>query len=705
MRSRKRFTKGGRFFFMLSLAGLLYTETDAVGSAKPKAKPKPPTPPATQEAAHIGLFDADEARKVVEGALNGATTGLRGVLHQRTVVPLALSEALKRAKSENPALRALVEAQGSSAANVVGAKAAFDPTLQVALSGSGTRTFDRVDSITRWRMSAPTGVEFGQAGSSVAGQPDSAGCISIDFAQMTCLGTPYYATKSENASYDSPSWTKSWKTSFGVSKAFGWGSSFSTGLTVLNSPPGYVLPPGETLVPMGDKLKWTSTLSVQLSTPLPYTKGFGAEGAASSVALSLAEVADQKAKADYQTALNQTLGSVEQAYWNLVQQVWGVVYGKEYVQTLSDIQREVERLYRNRLRTEYDMTQANANLASAQGNWEVNWKNLVQASDRLSYLLGMESNTLILPIAYDATQEEIGTVGVDQALATAVEKRSELRSQAAAVESGITNVRYYHNQLRPDITLTLSTSIGEVNTTVGFPSMGEAVSNLKTPDYGNLAIGVFYRYPFGRHDAKARLAGARIQQQQAEDALVTARQQVTRDVQDAITAVRSGDAQMRFAQATLQLARTSYDKATGRQQQQLQQVNAPPHHLPSTSAIPTSSDGIVGTVQPRPPGVIKGAIPPGAPPMNPLPTPQDEAESTPSTQTTVSVSPHANPPGSLPVMNNASVMNNAQVTQFELLQKLSDLNQAQLAMVQAAVQRRQAYALLRMAQGIEGTQP
>jgi outer membrane protein TolC len=138
------------------------------------------------------------------------------------------------------------------------------------------------------------------------------------------------------------------------------------------------------------------------------------------------------------------------------------------------------------------------------------------------------------------------TVDVDAAVKTALEKRTDLVSSRKQLESNDINIRYFRDQIKPDVNASITYGAQALGGTQfvrgpGFPGdiIGDVQksypSTLKTlfaGDFPTWTLGVQVAYPIGASSAEASLARARLQNTQAQKQLQSQELQVQTQIRE-----------------------------------------------------------------------------------------------------------------------------------------------------------------------------
>ena len=140
-------------------------------------------------------------------------------------------------------------------------------------------------------------------------------------------------------------------------------------------------------------------------------------------------------------------------------------------------------------------------------------------------------------------------IDVDAAVRNALDKRTDLRSAKNSLDQSDINIRYFNNQIKPDV----NAQFGYVTTGVGgtrlnavnpldptdsgliVPSrgFGSVLGDVFQSDYPDWTIGLQVAYPLGSSTAQANLARAKLQYQEAQAQMKNLQMQVVPQVRDA----------------------------------------------------------------------------------------------------------------------------------------------------------------------------
>ncbi|MEZ5293119.1 MAG: TolC family protein [Vicinamibacterales bacterium] len=264
-----------------------------------------------------------------------------------------------------------------------------------------------------------------------------------------------------------------------------------------------------------------------------------------------------------------TTRSVKNAYWDLV-----------FARDSLDVQRQSldlaqRSLRENRARVEIgtmapiDIVQAEAEVAQREEAVIVAEAAIERAEDRLRSLIYNQHDaaqwaTRLVPT--DGATFQPVLADMDQAVRAALDQRTDIRTSVKSIEANDVSIRFFRNQLLPDVSATLDYSAtGLAGTQLirdGFgPVTGqsarpwsEALKDVVKSDFPTWTLTVQMRYDLGFNNAEASLARARIQQSQAEKQLESSKIRVATEVRDAARTVTANAKRVEATRASRALA-------------------------------------------------------------------------------------------------------------------------------------------------------
>jgi outer membrane protein TolC len=298
-----------------------------------------------------------------------------------------------------------------------------------------------------------------------------------------------------------------------------------------------------------------SGLTAAFSQPL--LRNFSVDSARTQLLISRRnrEISD----VDLRGSVVSTIRDVKAAYWDLA---YAVANLRAQQQSL-DLARQT--LKDNRTRVDVgtmapiDIVEAEAEVARNEETVIVAESNIKQAEDVLRALIfdPVQSpdfwRTTLEPV-YDIASFTPEPVDAEEAVRSALERRTDLKSARMQLENTDLNLKYYRNQLLPQVDLQGSlfgAGVGgdELIREPGFPpgpiigtatkNFGEVVGDSFTFDYPTWAIGVSVSYPLGTSAAAASLTRAKLQYQQGLLQIASLETQITTQVRTAARQVNT----------------------------------------------------------------------------------------------------------------------------------------------------------------------
>lgn len=270
-------------------------------------------------------------------------------------------------------------------------------------------------------------------------------------------------------------------------------------------------------------------------------------------------------------AVHTTTRAVKNAYWDLAFAV-----GNLKVQQQSlDIARQSLADNKSRVNigtmAPIDIIEAQAEVARNEESVIVAEAQLTRAEDALRQLILDPKTPEFWATRFELTEEPLfraQVVDIDGAVANALAKRTDLEQQRKSIEASDINIRYFRNQLLPDVNLQAGYGLtGQGGTVYDFTNDWPPVlkSSSRTPyssvlskmlgnDYHNWSLAVTVGYPIGRSSAEAGLARARVSYAQSQLQLRNAELQVTAQVREVARQLNTNRKRVDATRASRELA-------------------------------------------------------------------------------------------------------------------------------------------------------
>jgi outer membrane protein TolC len=318
----------------------------------------------------------------------------------------------------------------------------------------------------------------------------------------------------------------------------------------------------------------SSNLNLQYTQPL--LRNLSMDAIRQQVALS--KKSRDLSDINLETVVTLTARNVRNAYWDLSYAIDNLKAQQESLalsqQSLKDNQKRVE----IGTMAPIDIVQAQAEVASNESGVIVAEAQIRAAQDKLRALI-MDPSA---PNFWDVTLEPTDqapfapeTVDVSAAVRNALDKRTDLRSAKNSLEQGDVNIKYFNNQIKPDVNAQVSyitTGVGGLGVSQPNPfdssgppvsaitrSFGSVLGDVFQSQYPNWTVGVQIAYPLGSSTAQANLARTKLQYQQAQVQMRNLEMQVVLQVRDAGRNVTTNEKLVQSATASRELQEKKLD--------------------------------------------------------------------------------------------------------------------------------------------------
>jgi outer membrane protein len=271
-----------------------------------------------------------------------------------------------------------------------------------------------------------------------------------------------------------------------------------------------------------------------------------------------------------------TLRAVKNAYWDLSYAIANLKTQQQSLalsqQSLKDNQKRVE----IGTMAPIDIVQAQAEVASNESGVIVADAAIKTAQDNLRSLILDPGTADFWTVSFeptDAASFAAQAIDVEAAVRTALDKRSDLRSAKNSLEQSDINIKYYRNQVKPDVNANVTyittavggTQLSQVDlaaaatgaainrSVVAQRSFGGVLGDVFQNTYPNWTVGISVGYPLGASTSHANLARVRLQYEQAQTQLKNLEMQVTTQVRGAARNVTTNQQRVQSAKASREL--------------------------------------------------------------------------------------------------------------------------------------------------------
>ena len=316
----------------------------------------------------------------------------------------------------------------------------------------------------------------------------------------------------------------------------------------------------------------SSNLNLQFTQPL--LRNFQIDQIRQQVAVS--RKSRELSDIQLESIITQTLRNVRNAYWDLSYSINNLTAQQESLalsqRSLKDNQKRVE----IGTMAPIDIVQAQAEVATNESSVIVAEAAIKQAQDNLRALILDPGTADFWTVAFepsDAASFDAHAIDLDAAVRNALDKRSDLRSAKNALEQSDINIKYYRNQIKPDVNANVgynptgvggsqlsnvnlaAVAAGEVpnRTIVSDRGFGSVLGDVFQSQYPTWTFGVTVGYPLGTNTAHANLARVRLEYEQAQVQLRNMEMQVVTQVRGAARNVRTNQQRVQSARASREL--------------------------------------------------------------------------------------------------------------------------------------------------------
>ena len=510
-------------------------------------------------------------------------------LKGKRILDLTLEDACRHAVHGNFDLRLARLDHRIAARERTVKEASFDPVFDLSLSYRKVDAYERFEEVGRVRRRIPDldallesfreRAEVDDPSElSEEEETDCVGCspcIYVDGVLLNpseCLSQYAYSVEREYASFTMKHGTipDVWTLSLRASKAFRWGQEVD--ITVqsrnrTNPYPSlgpyaalYTYDEGVFEFPYGDN-PWSSSLTLNASTPLPFCKSFGAYGSFDHVDSLLAETRTKTRAREVEDMERVLAESVQKAYWDLVWALTRLDILMEGRRTLEALAARTRRLFEWGYKTAYDKAQVEAELRHMENREEVAWNDLMVRSSRLMELLGQQGDVVILPVRYSRALIRSLNTEFAPSIAGSLERRPDLKALQTEHEAARVRFEYRKNQVLPDLELSCRFGLSQTDTYWGYSSLKDSWEHLAEPDNHNYYIGLVFRWPLGNHAAKSAFRRSRSALRKSEKTVTNKINHIVNEINDSQSSVKTTRRMVSFACEAFKSSSSTYKKA------------------------------------------------------------------------------------------------------------------------------------------------
>ena len=314
---------------------------------------------------------------------------------------------------------------------------------------------------------------------------------------------------------------------------------------------------------------YRGTLTLNFTQPL--IRNFGLK--ASNRDIIIAETNLVISEKDLKRTLQNTVYSVEQAYWNLVFSIENLKVSQQSLKLAQDLLEKNRRGVEVGTLAPIEIITAEAQVAQREADILAAEADVRNNEDRLKQVINLAADTensdflQILPLE-EPSFDKID-INLDQALTTALQNRPDLESTRLGIQNYELNMSYAKNQMLPALNLNASywspgvsgdQLILDPNNPFGPPigsvpgGRSEAFQDVFGFNYKNWQVGLTLDLPLNTIVSRAAYAQARVDLEQAQLQLKEQELQIYTDLKIAVRAVETNFKRIQALRVARELA-------------------------------------------------------------------------------------------------------------------------------------------------------
>ena len=276
------------------------------------------------------------------------------------------------------------------------------------------------------------------------------------------------------------------------------------------------------------------------------------------------------------SVVTQTLRAVRNAYWDLSYAINNLKAQQESLalsrRSLKDNQKRVE----IGTMAPIDIVQAQAEVANNESSVILAEAAIKNAQDVLRALILDPASPDVWNVVFeptDAPSFDARAIDLDAAVRSALDTRSDVRAARNSLEQSDINIKYYSNQIKPDVNAnigynpigvggtqlsavdfaTIASGNSATRTVVADRGFGSVLGDVFGSAYPTWTFGVTVGYPIGATTAHANLARVKLEYDQAQTQLKNMQMQITTQVRTAARNVQTTQQLVQSARASREL--------------------------------------------------------------------------------------------------------------------------------------------------------
>ena len=314
---------------------------------------------------------------------------------------------------------------------------------------------------------------------------------------------------------------------------------------------------------------FSSAMSLQFQTPLPYSKGFG-KMADAEYKIKQSTIENQISYWTVKAMINQIIGQADGAFWRVVrafETLQVAIYKRKMVEEQLALSKKH---YDQRLATEYDLRQIEMQLSQAVYAQRAALSALISSSYSVAVLIEDAPDTLweSLYLPYGYSQElkihKKELFDAEMLYESAISKRAELARVSFELEQSILAKKKSANQLKPDVLLSVFHSVSQDASVYGYKTLDDSLINIIDPDSSSSRVSITYKYPIGNRALMAQYDNALVNIEMMHLSADEIKAQVSRELHDALAKYQTSVARITSAKESLGFAHLAHERLSKR---------------------------------------------------------------------------------------------------------------------------------------------
>jgi len=310
-----------------------------------------------------------------------------------------------------------------------------------------------------------------------------------------------------------------------------------------------------------------STVYLQFTQPL--IRNFGRF--ANTAPIIIARRTLEQSRASFEAQVNDALLEVITEYWTVVQARGSFdVVQKSVAQAESSYQHDKRALELGAL-PPLDIYRSQSEVAARRVQAIQSEYALKQAQEALRFTIGVDQDPNLAALELDLVEKPdpqgtIETIDLEEALRKALSARPEIAATNAALAGDETSIKYAHNALKPDLSLNgfyqtngvggneYNLNTGQLVSTGGLGASFSQMFGFGFPGYGGTLT---LNLPIRNRGAQANLGTALVTRRRDLYSSQVTREQIVRQVKDALHLLEEAKLNLAAGQTSLDLAQKS----------------------------------------------------------------------------------------------------------------------------------------------------